>query len=282
MLLLGSSFHLASQGEGSGAALAAWGRVAHGRFDGEAAADAGRVRIDGDVLTGTLGADADFGRMLAGVAISLSEGDGSFDHPGVDSGTVESTVTTVSPYLRLKLTEAGLGLGWGTGDMTIVQNAREATGTRPARERMVTKTDLSMRLGTLGARGALLEPGEGGRGVSFSLSPTLGATSSAAERLWGAHDARGLAPDGEFEASRGLTAEAGYGLALFGDRFTGTPNLGFGLSDGGARDWCVGWRLTSAVPGDPGFEVNLDAVRREAANDADAEYGVMLRSLIRW
>ena len=51
----------------------------------------------------------------------------------------------------------------------------------------------------------------------------------------------------------------GYGLPLFGDRFTGTPNAGFGLSDGGARDWRIGWRLTSAVPDDPGFEVNLDA-----------------------
>ena len=50
-----------------------------------------------------------------------------------------------------------------------------------------------------------------------------------------------------------------------------------------------GWRLTSAVPGDPGFEVNLDATRREAANDngsgsgaGNAEHGVMLRGAIRW
>ncbi len=41
-------------------------------------------------------------------------------------------------------------------------------------------------------------------------------------------------------------------------------------------------RVTSAVEGDPGFEVNLDATRREAANDNDAEHGVMLRSSIRW
>ena len=30
-----------------------------------------------------------------------------------------------------------------------------------------------------------------------------------------------LAPGSEFEAARGLKAEAGYGLGLFGDRFTG-------------------------------------------------------------
>ena len=75
--------------------------------------------------------------------------------------------------------------------------------------------------------------------------------------------------------------DARYGLSLFGDRFTGTPNLGFGMSDGGARDYRLGWRLTSAVRGDPGFEVNLDAIRREAAND-DAEHGVMLRGAVRW
>ncbi len=50
----------------------------------------------------------------------------------------------------------------------------------------------------------------------------------------------------------------------------------------GARDWRLGWRLTSAAPGDPGFEVSLDATRREPANDNGAGHGVMLRSLIRW
>ena len=401
-LLLGSSFHVAPQREGAGPGLAAWGRAAHGRFDGEEDSDAGATRIDGEVMTGTLGADVEWDRVLAGVAVSLSEGDGTFDQPGVDKGTFESTLTTVSPYLRLKLTErvSAWGLaGFGTGAMTIVQDAR----TNPERARTVTRTDIGMRMGAVGARGALLEPGdaggmdlalkadaflvrmdsekaansaatqadasrvrlvleggrsfalgegatlrpsldlglrhdggdaetgtgvevgggvafadaasgfsieararvlaahadsgyeewgmsasarldpgERGRGLSFSLSPTLGAASSAAERLWGAHDARGLAPDGEFDAARGLQAEAGYGLPVLGGRFTGTPNAGFGLADGGARDWRIGWRLTSAAPGDPGFEVNLDATRREPANDAAPEHGVMLRGGIRW
>ena len=54
-----------------------------------------------------------------------------------------------------------------------------------------------------------LDPGAAGRGLSLSLTPTLGTASSAAERLWGARDARGLAPGGGFEAARGLRAEAG-------------------------------------------------------------------------
>lgn len=34
--------------------------------------------------------------------------------------------------------------------------------------------------------------------------------------------------------------------------------------------------------GGPGFEVSLDATRRKAVNDNEAEHSVMLRSLIRW
>ena len=57
---------------------------------------------------------------------------------------------------------------------------------------------------------------------------------------------------------------------------------GSGLSDT-ARDLRIGWRLTPAVTGDPGFEVNLDATRREPTNDnAPPEHGVILRSLVRW
>ena len=405
-LLLGSAFHLAKEGDGGRPGLAAWGRVTVGGFDGEAPADGGAVRIDGNVTTGILGTDAEWRRLLAGVAVSVSEGEGTFDQPGVDSGTVESTMTTVSPYARLSVNERvsvwGLA-GYGTGDMTIVQAANDATG-QPER---VTRTDLSMRLAALGGRGALLQadeaggfdlalkadgffvettseaisnegdtsadasrvrlalegsrafrvgdggvftpglelglrhdggdaetgtgvelggrlsyadpetglsvegsvralvahedsnyrewgaagavrlaPGERGRGLSFSLAPTYGAPGSGVDRLWSARDARGLAPTGgEFEPESRLAGELGYGMALFGDRFTGTPNVGFGLTGAGARDYRIGWRLTSVMRGDPGFEVTLDATRREPANDNGAtpvEHGVMFRSVVRW
>ena len=90
----------------------------------------------------------------------------------------------------------------------------------------------------------------------------------------GAGDNGGAASAGRLEA------ELGYGIALFGGGFTGTPNFGVGLSDT-SRDYRLGWRLTSARPGDPGFEIGLDATRREAAS-ANAEHGVMLRGTIRW
>ena len=135
-----------------------------------------------------------------------------------------------------------------------------------------------------GASGAVrLAPGERGRGLSLSLSPTWGTASSGVERLWSARDPRGLAPGHEFEAERRLEGELGYGFGLFGHRFTGTPNVGFGLSDA-ARDWRIGWRRTSAVSGDSGLEVNLDATRRDVAHDGDkpAEHAVMLTGVVRW
>ena len=100
-----------------------------------------------------------------------------------------------------------------------------------------------------GASGAVrLAPGERGRGLSFSLAPTYGAPGSGIERLWSAQDAQGLAPGGsDFEPESRLEGELGYGLPLLGDRFTGTPHVGFGFSDTGARDYRMGWRLTSAV-----------------------------------
>ena len=127
-----------------------------------------------------------------------------------------------------------------------------------------------------------LVPGGAGRGLSMSLTPSWGVDPSGSERLWALPASSGLAAGGNAEPSSRFDAEVGYGMALLGDRFTGTPNVGFGMSDT-AREYRMGWRLTSAVLGDPGFEVNLDATRREPANDnGETEHGVMLRSLIKW
>ncbi len=122
------------------------------------------------------------------------------------------------------------------------------------------------------------------RGLSLSLGQSWGASPSGGmDALLGRETLAGLAANddgGRFEASSRLEGELGYGFAAFGGAFTGTPNIGFGLSDN-AREVRLGWRLTSAVPGDPGFEVSLDATRREAANE-NAEHGAMLRGTIRW
>ena len=130
-----------------------------GGFDAEAPAEKGDVRLDGEVTTGIFGADAQWERWLAGVALSVSEGEGSFDQPGVDSGTVESSLTSVNPYVRYEASDRlsvwGL-LGYGTGDMTMTQAANDDRG------EIVTRTDISMRLGAAGARRAAEGDEDGG------------------------------------------------------------------------------------------------------------------------
>ena len=126
-----------------------------------------------------------------------------------------------------------------------------------------------------------LVPGGSGRGLSMSLTPSWGVDRGDAQRLWTLPDAHALAANDEAATpSSRLDTELGYGLPVFGGGFTGTPNVGFGLSET-ARDWRLGWRLTPAGSGDTGFEVSLDATRRETAND-DAEHGVMVRGAMRW
>ena len=126
------------------------------------------------------------------------------------------------------------------------------------------------------------------RGLALTLRQSWGAAPAGGmDALLSRETLADLAANDEdgvdgFRASGRLEGEVGYGVAMFGGAFTGTPNVGFGLSGAGARDWRIGWRLTSAMRGDPGFEVSLDATRTEPANDAAPEHGVMLRGSVRW
>ena len=131
-----------------------------------------------------------------------------------------------------------------------------------------------------GVSGSLrLVPGAAGRGLSASLTPSYGVDPGGSERLWTLPDASGLAANDNAALSGRLDAEAGYGIAMFGGGFTGTPNVGMGLSDT-ARELRLGWRLAPAGGGD--FELNLDAARREAANDDAPEHRVGFGLTARW
>ena len=262
-LLLGSAFHLATDGERSGPALAAWGRVAHGSFDGTHADDTGSTGVDGEVVTGVLGADAEFGRVLAGVAVSLSEGEGRFASPGVDrggSGRIESGLTTVSPYARLKVTErvSAWGLaGWGTGDMTI----RFDDGSMAP-----VRTDLSMQLGAIGARGALLKQDEAG-GMDLVLKTDAFFVALESERA--ANSAETAA-----DASRvRLVLEGGRSFAVGGGA-TFRPLLELGLRyDGGDAETGAGVEIGGGVSyADAASGLSIDARARMLAAHADSGY----------
>ncbi len=124
-----------------------------------------------------------------------------------------------------------------------------------------------------------LVPGAAGRGLSMSLTPSWGAAPGGSERLWRMPEASRLAANDNAAPSGRLDAEVGYGMAVLGGRFTGTPNLGFGVSDT-AREYRMGWRLASVASG---FELSLDATRRETADGGGPpEHGVMLGGTVRW
>ena len=205
---------------------------------------------------------------------AVLEGSRSFALPGGG---------TVAPSLSLGLRHDGGDADTGTG----VELGAGLAWSDPSRG---LSSDLRFHglaaheaggYGEWGVSGSLrLAPDPSGRGASLSMTPSWGAEGQDG-RLWGAAPGA-LAPAHEADASGRLQAELGYGLAAFGGGFTGTPNLGLGLS-GSGRDWRLGWRLTPALRGAQGFEVNLDATRREPANDnGPVEHGIALRGAIRW
>ena len=150
-VLLASTFHVTSQDEAGGPALAAWGRVDTGHFDGRNDS----LSLDGEVTTATLGADLESGSWLAGVVLAHSTGDGSFspsDGDGAD-GEVESRLTGLYPYARYTLDERRSVwslLGYGKGTLELQEDGTEV------------ETDLRMRMAALGVRSVLADAPEAG------------------------------------------------------------------------------------------------------------------------
>ena len=264
-VLLGSAFHLASGGEPGGPGFAAWGRVTSGGFDAEEEHAQGSVRMDGEVTTGILGADAAWSRWLAGVALSVSEGEGTFDYPGADDrGTIESSLTGVHPYARVEVNERvqawGL-LGFGSGEMTLRQapNAhREST--------VVTRTDIEMRLGAVGARGALMEAGdEGGLDLALKADAFLVQVESAKAENTVATEA---------DASRLRLSLEGSRIFALGEGVTLTPGLEVGLRhDGGDAETGTGVELGGRIAyADAASGLSVEASARTLVAHEDSGY----------
>ena len=128
-----------------------------------------------------------------------------------------------------------------------------------------------------GASGAIrVTPGASGRGLTFGLRPEWGRTSSAAELLWSARDAGEIGPAGEFEATRRLVAEIGYGLGLPGGRGVVTPYAASSVGEGGGRTVRGGARFELGRD----LAVRFDATRSESAATGDNE--VRLRAALRF
>ena len=274
-LLLGSSFSFGGGGKDGAPSWGAWGRFATGGFE----TDADGMRVEGDVTTGLLGADASRGRWLAGVAVSLSRGEGPFRLTSAMesnrlSGTVESSLTALYPYAKLGLSdrmEAWGMVGLGTGELTV----REGGGTP-------IETDLGMTMGAVGTRGRLLSADEGG-GLDLALRSdamwvrmksdavsggegNLAAAQALVSRLrlivegsrtFAMADERTITPRGEVgvrhdlgDAETGTGLEVGAGVKFAGDGFSieGAVRALVAHEDAHYREWGA----SGAIRVDPG------------------------------
>ena len=265
-LLLGSSFRLALDGDDAGPGalrLTAWGRVAGTTFDGRDGID-GRddtLSLNGDVLTGTVGVDGEWDRLLAGLAVAHSRGDGSFTMPGTDDrgrGDLENTLTSIHPYLRYAVNDRlavwGLfGYGWGELDLEM-DNGK------------TIETDTNLVMGAFGGRGLLLSAAEsGGFQLATRTDAMLTRTTSdkVAEMESAEADAHRLRV--VLEGSRPVTWADGRRL---------TPTMEVGLRhDWGDAETGFGLELGGRVQyADPALGLTIDATVRGLLAHEDRDY----------
>ncbi len=185
--LLGSSFSLTGQRDGSGGNMAFWGRAVQGSFDGRE----GTFSLDGEVTTAMLGADYARDRWLVGLALAQSAGEGGYtdtdtgpQHCPNDmdederrvlcggavragDGKVEASLTAAIPYAALQASDS-LKLwgaaGYGSGEVTLEIEMGDSYS-----------ADTTWSMAAAGLRGDLLAPPAEGSG------PALAVTSDA---LW--------------------------------------------------------------------------------------------------
>ena len=167
--------------------------------------------------------------------------------------------------------DTGLGADMG-GGLAFVDPANGVSFDMRARGLVVHKVPGFREWGVGAAFAWDPRPGTD-RGPSLLLTRNWGTSPSGGmDALLNRETLAGLAAnddgseDGGFRSAGRIEGEIGYGLSMFGGDLTGMPSLGFGLSDGGARDYRVGWSLSPAVGGPLAFEASVNATRREPAN----------------
>ena len=200
------------------------------------------MSLNGDVLTGLLAADYSHGRLLAGVSLSYSDGNGSYSQPGGPQGKVKSTLTGVHPYLRYEVTQSlsvwGV-LGYGQGAVTLTPgSAGDAGDGLKSVPGEVIETDMSMGMGAFGARGTLLS----GNGLNLALKSDVLLVRTDAQ------DTAGLASLDAVDTSRLRLALEGSRMLQWANGRSLLPALELGLRyDDGDAETGVGAELGGRV-----------------------------------
>ena len=234
--LMGTSFYVerGAQQDVGGGTWAAWGDVAATRFEG----DAGGLALNGDVVTGTAGLDRQWRAVLVGLALSRSSGEGGY---GTGAGTIASTLTSVHPYVQVRLGERAQvwgAAGWGRGGLEITPESGAAL-----------EADLRNSMAAAGARAVLMGAG----GLEIALRSDFLWTETASDGTAALAEAVGTASRGRLMLE-GAGQIQGLGGVVRpkvegGVRYDGgDAETGRGFEVGGGLDWARG-SLTLQVNG---------------------------------
>ena len=258
--LIGTSFYYnsaAAQGGAGGGLLSGgwtvWGDAAATNFDGAQ----GGLTLSGDVVTGTVGFDLQGNNgWLGGLAVSYSDGAGDYADRGGD-GKLSSTLTSVQPYARYRLSERtqiwGV-LGYGSGELALTPDSGAALA-----------ADLDNRMAAFGGRSVVRGAGASG-GFELSVKSDLLWTSATANGSDWLVDATGA-------ASRARLMLEGRGNRTLASGATLTPTLEAGLRyDGGDAETGAGLEVGAGLGYATGrLKLRFD-VRALVAHE-DADYG---------
>ena len=186
-MLTGSSF-LLSTGSSEGGLGALWGRGAVSSFDGRQ----DEVDLDGEVVSGLVGADWTHGRTTLGLAMAHSRGEGAYQGPSGD-GEIETTLTGLYPWGRYELNDrlSVWGVtGYGTGALTLTPE-----GLAP----FETDTDLAMA--AAGTRGVVRTPPANG-GLELAIRSDALMVRTTTDRVDGVSGTNGNLAATESDVTR--------------------------------------------------------------------------------
>ena len=173
-------------------------------------------------------------RWLLSLALSQSQGDGSFAAPRTDMAETGLGV------------EVGAGLTYANPNLGLTLSA----DVRGLLSRQAEDGGLGLR--EWGGSGSIrYDHGGDGLGLTASLSPSWGVSGSAKDQLWSEIAPPFVAADDNSNAASNdamqLEGEIGYGFAAFSGNAVITPYGGLSLSDS-SRDWRLGGRLSFSLP----------------------------------
>ena len=227
-----SSFTVADTEDGAGHGVAFWGRGARSSFGGTD----GTANVDGTLTAAMLGADYGNDGWRAGVAVSGTEGKGSYRVAREGAGRMRVSLVSAIPYLSVTPSERlSLWAAAGTGTGTMTLTPEDAA---PA------ETDIDWLMAAAGLRGELLAEGSGpalavlsdvlwsrttsDRADASGTSTSLASSSAATSRVR-------LGLEGSWTLPQGLMPKLELGVR-YDD---GDAGSGFGVELGGGLTWSV-------------------------------------------